>query len=1004
MFYNYLDTFNYSAEKYIGNGPGFNGNLGKKPIPDVPLAIAQINHPRGLSADYLGNLYFADEYNGSVRVVTKDDSGAWVVRTIVGTGVEAGSAEPPNGVIAQGIEMYEPMGVDVSDYCRYVVFLDTDSHLVMLLDMEHPAGIYEKDIYYKGSLLYAAGTPYPAGPWLTTVAGEYISGSAGGYYQPPDNDAMKARFHNPQGVVITKDANTIYVADTENNVIRKLNIVVDNKWEITRFAGSPTAAAGYGGDGGNALSALLNHPVGIALDDAEENLYIADMNNHRIRKIELATNVITTVAGNGSIPPSQYTNVNDGTVAEHGKPLNQVALFKYPSDVALDANNNIYVADQSHNRIRKILADLSEIRTIYGNGGTLIQAPRGITLNWEGKVFASDTEGAKIWLLTPEGMTCENTPPAPLCKGNGVDIIPVATKQASGAGLEDGQFELGLFSDETPIDTAFNDENGDVSFAPITFTEPGVYEYAIRELTQSGSGWTTDPHIYRVIVTVTDQDGELVAEVSYPDGTPDFMNTYEPKPTKACLVAKKETVGAELEAGMFSFVLSEEDGTPIETIQNDGNGDVNFAAITYTEAGVYRYTIREILTPIAGWKLDDTVYEVVVTVTDEDGELVAHVSYQGGSAPTFVNEYEPKSVEVVLTAKKETVGAALEAGMFEFNLLRQDGTLIETIQNDGDGDVHFTAISYTAVGVHHYKIHEVLTPKAGWTLDDTLYDVTVTITDEDGELVAHVSHPGGTPEFTNTYEPEPVQVTFNAKKEALGKALADGQFEFGLFENGGSRIAAATNDASGTITFSPVTFTEVGKYHYTIRELTPSGGGWQTDSTVYPAIVTVTNKEGVLTAEVTYPKSNPVFLNKYTDKTAKVRLLGKKVVCGGCLERAQFTFSVYDQNGNLLLEAHNDRHGNIVFPELVFEQPGIYQYTMRETASTDCYWIMDEKHYPIVIAVEDHGINKLIATINYPAGLPVFLNQFAPWKCCCDPKHRPEGSKVTCLEPRQKEC
>jgi len=435
----YLDTFNYDAIKYVGNGPGFN-------IEDVPIDTAKVNHPRGLSADYLGNLYFADEYNGSIRVVTLNDAGERVVRTLVGTGNEAGSAEPPNGVFAKGIELYEPMAIDVSSFCRYVVFLNTDSHLVHMLDMDHPAGVYDHDIFYKGSLLHSAGDPYPAGPWLITIAGEYISGSFGGYYDPPDHDALKARFRHPQGIVITKDADTVYVSDSENHVIRKLTRSLDDKWQITHFAGTPMAA-GYAGDNGAALSARLNEPIGIALDDAEKNLYVADMNNHCIRKIDLLTGIITTVAGNGQIPPNQYTNVNDGTVIEHGRPLNQVALFKFPSDVAIDAHKNIYIADQSQNRIRKISADLSEIRTIYGNGyDILIKAPRGIALNWAGEAFASDTEGAKIWKLRPEGLTDENYPPPLPCTEYGkVSIILSASKEALGKDISCGQFEFGLF-------------------------------------------------------------------------------------------------------------------------------------------------------------------------------------------------------------------------------------------------------------------------------------------------------------------------------------------------------------------------------------------------------------------------------------------------------------------------------------------------------------------------------------------------------------------------------
>ncbi|MDR2167662.1 MAG: hypothetical protein LBE35_07425, partial [Clostridiales bacterium] len=331
---NYLDTFIYTPTIFAGTGvPGFNNMWPanpQNPLGDVPLPIAQINHPRGLSADYLGNLYFADEYNGCVRMVTRDDAGAWVIRTIAGDGNEAGSGNPPEDGPAFGMELYEPMDVDVSAHCHYVVFLNTDSHMVHLLEMNH-----EHE------------------PWIHHIAGIYNPGG-GGYVQPGSGLAKEARFKYPQGIAITKDASTIYVADSQNHVIRKLTKVQEGEWMIEPFAG--TTAAGYGGDGGHALAAMLYEPIGIALDEAEQNLYIADMRNHRIRKINLLSWLITTVAGNGQMPPNQYTNVNDGTVFELGASLNAVALFKYPSDVAIDANGNLYVADYEHNRIRKIRA------------------------------------------------------------------------------------------------------------------------------------------------------------------------------------------------------------------------------------------------------------------------------------------------------------------------------------------------------------------------------------------------------------------------------------------------------------------------------------------------------------------------------------------------------------------------------------------------------------------------------------------------------------------------
>ncbi|MDR3051255.1 MAG: hypothetical protein LBU67_05985, partial [Oscillospiraceae bacterium] len=641
----YLDTFTYFPTKYVGNGPGFNGNINNIPIPDVPIEVAQINHPRGLSADYLGNLYFADEYNGSVRVITPNAAGQLVVRTIVGTGVEAGSAEPPNGVLAQGIELYEPMAIDTSAFCRYVVFLNTDSHLVQLLDMEHPAGFYEQDVFYRGALIHAAGDPYLAGPWLTTIAGQYVLGSAGAYYEPPDHDALKARFNNPQGVAITDDANTIYVADTENNVIRKLTRNANGLWSIERLAGSPSATAGYGGNGGPALNALLNNPVGIDLDASERNLYIADMNNQRIRKIDLQTGIITTVAGNGGIAPNQFTNVNDGTTATLGAPLNQVALFKFPSDVALDVNGNLYVADMGNNRIRKIRADLGEIETIYGNGTpALIQAPRGVAVNWAGEVFASDTEGAKIWRLTPDGLTPENYPPAPPCRGTTsaeTSVTLQAEKTATGRPLMADQFVFGVFDmSGNLIAIASNDGSGKIVFPEIVFMQPGTFAYTVREISQEGNGWITDPTAYTAIVTVTPNGaGQLSADVQYQGGAPIFTNTYKATPTEVSLAASKAAVGAPLPGGRFSFGLFDDNGNLLASAENDANGNISFPPLFFTEPGMHSYTVRELSPSGGGWTTDSTVYPVTITVLDNGlGQLEATVNYPAGN-PSFTDNF-----------------------------------------------------------------------------------------------------------------------------------------------------------------------------------------------------------------------------------------------------------------------------------------------------------------------------------------------------------------------------
>src|SRR5439155_23906962 len=140
----------------------------------------------------------------------------------------------------------------------------------------------------------------------------------------------------------------LYIADPNNNRIRK----------VAAATGIITTVAGGGsslGDGGAATSASLYDPTALALD-ASGNLYIADQNNHRIRKVDAATGIITTVAGNGS--PAFG---GDGGAATS-------ASLNNPDGVAVDASGNVYVAEQSNHRIRRVAAATGIITTVAGNG------------------------------------------------------------------------------------------------------------------------------------------------------------------------------------------------------------------------------------------------------------------------------------------------------------------------------------------------------------------------------------------------------------------------------------------------------------------------------------------------------------------------------------------------------------------------------------------------------------------------------------------------------------
>ena len=161
--------------------------------------------------------------------------------------------------------------------------------------------------------------------------------------------ASRARLNDPYGVAVDASGN-FFIADTENNRIRRVDGATGI---ITTVAGDGTA--GFSGDGGAAASASLNRPFGAALD-ALGNLFIAAFGNHRIRKVDLATGIITTVAGDG------ITGFNgDGGPAAD-------ASLEGPPGVAVDELGNLLIADSGNHRIRKVDVATGIITTVAGNG------------------------------------------------------------------------------------------------------------------------------------------------------------------------------------------------------------------------------------------------------------------------------------------------------------------------------------------------------------------------------------------------------------------------------------------------------------------------------------------------------------------------------------------------------------------------------------------------------------------------------------------------------------
>jgi sugar lactone lactonase YvrE len=312
---------------------------------------ARLNRPKRLAVDRSGNLFIADNENQRIRKV---DAASGVITTIAGKGVYE---EPRDNGPATTMFIAKPMGVAV-DASGNVYFAETDNSFVRKIDMT--TGI------------------------MTRVAGTSFGFSGDG------SPAIHAQLAFPSSVALDRDGN-IYIADEYNFRVRKIAVgtgiittIAGNGDFIASGDGGPATAAGvlaaavtvdgagnvyisdgstsirrvaagsgiistvvgsdrneFSGDGGPASEAKLNYPSDLAVDSLG-NLYIADTDNQRIRKVDAGSGIITTVAGSGK----------QGFLGDGGDAT--AAALGMPSGVALDASGNLFIADDANGRVRKV--------------------------------------------------------------------------------------------------------------------------------------------------------------------------------------------------------------------------------------------------------------------------------------------------------------------------------------------------------------------------------------------------------------------------------------------------------------------------------------------------------------------------------------------------------------------------------------------------------------------------------------------------------------------------
>lgn len=387
------DSANHRIRRVSGGiittiaGNGVAGSLGDRGT----ATSAMLNTPVGLGFDAGGNLLIADSVNYRIRRVSAGN-----IETVVGSGTLGFSGD---GGPALSATLNIPTGVAV-DSSGALVIADSLNDRIRRVSGGLTATMAGNGSYKfsgDGGPATSAALNGPFGVALDSGGNLYIADAfnarirkvskgivttvAGKETSGSAGDggpATQAMLRTPLGVAVDSNGN-LYIADFNNSRVRKVS-----GGNITTVAGNGTP--GFSGDGGSATAAGLNLPAGVAVD-AAGNLFIADTANHRIRRVSGGT--ITTVAGNGT---SGFSG--------DGGPATSAAL-NGPYGVAVDSSGNIYIADTGNNRIRKISG--GNIATVAGNGtaglsgdggpaiGAALNSPHGVAVDGAGNVFIADT-------------------------------------------------------------------------------------------------------------------------------------------------------------------------------------------------------------------------------------------------------------------------------------------------------------------------------------------------------------------------------------------------------------------------------------------------------------------------------------------------------------------------------------------------------------------------------------------------------------------------------------
>lgn len=668
------------------------------------------------------------------------------------------------------------------------------------------------------------------------------------------------------------------------------------------------------------------------------------------------------------------------------------------------------------------------------SGYTYDTAQRTVTITVEGDaaqgtlkattVVSGGPEGSKTYVYSSDAAGPQEKAVVPFENSYAAsgEVGITATKSLIGRDLTEGEFNFAVEYAKGSDDllTASNEADGSIDFGKLSYTTETLAAmvkngYAVKTTTDNGPAWTIYYAAYEKIdslhklpggvsaqtqyipftVTVVDNgDGKLTATANTGDDGLVFKNVYSTgDPVSVGLSGMKVLKSdagltpASIE-GKFTFTVTSDDTAAPKpertTATNDANGNVDFGSIKFTLDDLNKAlgsngtraadaddetkgaSSEEAATGAAGKSTSDQGSAAGADSEDQGNAAASDATERGQGAAVATGE--GTGAASVSTAANKVAGA--------------EGADQASAQSDEPATRAGVARSHTFT----YKVTESGSAD-GVTNDTETKTVSFKVAD-DGKGNLTVQRVGNDSAaaftFTNTYSVQPVdssvtdQVTVT--KNLTGRDMKAGEFEFQLLD-GTKVVATGTNDVSGNVTLSPITYTKPGTYNYTLCEV--GGGthkaGVEYDGSVFAVTTTVTDN-GNGTLSVTHKVDNDAnavgFTNSYAPAATSVTLGASKVLNGKSLEDGEFSFALEGEDGTRLT-AGNDANGMVAFPAIQYSETGTYQYTLSEVKGSETGVTYDEAAYAVTVVVEDDGEGSLVATVSYEGGkAPVFNNTY----------------------------